>query len=605
MPRPEQNPFEVVDPDAPRTDAGLGRAVRILIGGGFPEVDARWLAPLLLEVLPNAHGGKTTLSEEADVHLGIVSLTWTLAEGDRDSVFLLLLATLSNAVHIPRLITQPADGSGHGEVWAMPEAVGDRIVAEFQRHDIDFTRVLCNGWPTHLRNEWARDRGAGVLDRYQSFFRLLIRTGAVDLTKIIDVQRMRDSGASYNWTPSGFTLSGVGAEWSDGVSWLDPRSLRVWAWFVGVDALARFTPAFLREPGGTIPALAFAVAQAAATWVGRPGHERHYEAFELAGTHFARVMRVYFEHLDARHESTPDDPRLHEAWMLFFRLAWDAESSACPDSLRKRLVEQATEDLAKFRKVFTAATSEGESEAARDFQTQRSHFTQSAIVLARYGGVWKCMKSLLLALRALNTRAVAHDLRYWNEVVGDEPPQPWCAIPSTMIALFHFYVGVEQEQDPDLKKLRTEFALFLLDRLTDQWTPAQRVEAEAVGASRTDAEMKEPVPAWRYCLVRAVMDLQIDPEGRGHKALRWSAHHDPDPRVREVAKSGHEKLRHTKKLPANMSPRRAVLSALWWYRQGHLLGLGIQPDPDGAQRTRTKELSRTKEASRDNNPAVS
>jgi hypothetical protein len=44
-----------------------------------------------------------------------------------------------------------------------------------------------------------------------------------------------------------------------------------------------------------------------------------------------------------------------------------------------------------------------------------------------------------------------------------------------------------------------------------------------------------------------------------------------------------------------MSPRRAVLGAFWWLRQAHLKSLGIEIDRDGAQRTRIKELSRTKE----------
>jgi hypothetical protein len=73
---------------------------------------------------------------------------------------------------------------------------------------------------------------------------------------------------------------------------------------------------------------------------------------------------------------------------------------------------------------------------------------------------------------------------------------------------------------------------------------------------------------------------------------------DPDPDVCEAAREGYERMRRGVGLPEDTSPRRAIMSALWWIRQGHLVGLGIQPDPDGAQRTRIKELSRTKEAER-------
>jgi hypothetical protein len=113
-----------------------------------------------------------------------------------------------------------------------------------------------------------------------------------------------------------------------------------------------------------------------------------------------------------------------------------------------------------------------------------------------------------------------------------------------------------------------------------------------------DADMVEPSHEWRYCMVRAVMDLRANPEGRGHRALHCSSENDPHQHVRDAAARAYETIRHARGLPERVSPRRAVMSALWWLRQAHLLGLGIQPDHDLAQRTREKELSRTKEAER-------
>jgi len=603
MPRPEENPFLVVDPDSPRPNAGVRMAERLLIGGGFHPDDAKWLVPILLETLPNATNGQDGLSQETQGHFETLSLVWHLAENDRDTAFLLLLATLSNCIHIPRIIAATVAVAGNGEIWAMPDKAGDRIVAEFLAHGADFNKVLSKGWPKHLREEWDRDRGAGVHERYQAFFCLLLRSGAIDLGRIIDIEALRKFGQQGSWYPSGFSMSNVAVQWIDGVSWLDPHSLRVWVWFTGLEALERFRPTFLNEPEQTLPALAFAVAQAAATWVGRPGHDRHFEAFDDAGVNFAKIVRPYFDHLDTLHEKPDLAARLREVWLLFFRMAWDAESDLCPVPLRKRMVEQATEELAKMRKIFAAA-GESNTPEATAFSEQLSHFAQCANVLARYGGIWRCMKSLLLAMRSLGTPSVAKDLRYWDEFSQDQAPRPWCAIPSTMIGLFHFYAGQEQKSDPELKLLRTELGLFLLDKLTDRWNKTERAEAEATGRQRSNEDMKEPLPVWRYCVVRAVMDLHIDPEGRGHKALRWSADHDPDSRVRDAARRGHDELRHSRGLPAELSSRRTVLAALWWYRQGHLLGLGIQPDSDGALRTREKELTRTKEAMRANNPAA-
>lgn len=89
--------------------------------------------------------------------------------------------------------------------------------------------------------------------------------------------------------------------------------------------------------------------------------------------------------------------------------------------------------------------------------------------------------------------------------------------------------------------------------------------------------------------------MAINPDGRGHRLLQAASEIDPDPNVREVANDAYQSLRRGVTLPEGMSPRRAVLGAFWWLRQAHLKALNIEIDRDGAQRTRIKELSRTKE----------
>src|SRR5438128_1537951 len=102
MPRPDSSPFSVVDPDAPRSDAGIRLAERLL-GDRCPPEDAKWLAPLILEVLPQSGSSPAKLSDETEGQFGILALAWHLADGDRDTAMLLLLATLSNCIHIPRI----------------------------------------------------------------------------------------------------------------------------------------------------------------------------------------------------------------------------------------------------------------------------------------------------------------------------------------------------------------------------------------------------------------------------------------------------------------------------------------------------------------------
>ena len=146
--------------------------------------------------------------------------------------------------------------------------------------------------------------------------------------------------------------------------------------------------------------------------------------------------------------------------------------------------------------------------------------------------------------------------------------------------------------------MRGELAGFCLERLADRLKKAEREAAAQTNLPRTNEQMIEPSEWWRYCFVRAVSALGINPEGKGHRVLSIASEIDPDPRVRDAANQCYQQMRRGVKLPEGVSPRRAIMSALWWIRQAHLLGLGIQPDPDGAQRTRVKELARTRETER-------
>jgi hypothetical protein len=601
MPSKKTNPFQVVEPEVSDLEAGSRFAERLLLGDRCPPEDATWLAPLLLEMLPREESNPNAYLDSADLYMPLLGLAWREGEGDRNASMLLVLAVLAGCVHIPRLMT-PADKNGESSHWAMPIESAHRLVREMHQHDVDLNQVLVVGWPKYLLKEWTRDIAAMSPSRYTSFFQLLLRTDAVDLARVVDVTKLREVGSDGPLRPVGFSMSNAAVSWNDGVSWLDPRSLRVWVWFAGMEAVQKFFPAFATESAESLPSLAFSVAQTVSTWVGRPGQGHHPEAFDEAGVELALVMRPFFEHLDSIVETMEPGSDFQQAWLLFFRMAWDRDPTSCPPELRKRVLAAATEFLSRLRKTFAAATKEGNTEEARFFADQLSHFGQCSLVLAQHGGLWKCMKPLLLAVRSLGTRCVAYDLRYWDEFVEDKPPYPWSTIPSTMISLFHNFAGREEHSDRGLSQLRSDLCLFLLDKLTDKWSQAERKAAETTGRGRTDGDMKEPSPVWRYCMVRAVIDLGVNPEGRGHNALRWSAHHDPAPGVSEVARRGHDVLRHSDGLPEGTSPRRAILSALWWYRQAHLLGLGIQPDADGAQRTRKKELSRTKEVERAENP---
>lgn len=614
MPRNKDKPFPVIEPDVPVERGAHRQAIRQLVESGWDAPNADWLAGLLLKVLPACGSTESQLSDTTEAHVLHLALTKNMyGEGDRDAALLLMLAALTGCVWIPRLVV-PQEGAGQpSEIWSVPESRWAEVVDDMRRHGADFERVLRAGWPKHLISEWSRDASVGVCDRAATFMRLLLQSNAIDLTKVVDIEKMRHSGRDGRWWPASFLLGPNGQQWMDGTAWLDPRSFRTWVWQLGSLPLHVMAKLLQAEPTETIVAFVTAAAQAATTRFANSEYGCQFECFEghtpdwvPTLREFARAMRPYFEELDRRvvEKGKDVDPRLRSAWMLLFRMAWDSEAADCPAEVRKRVLDAATEDLSRARSLFGPIAVDAADNANR-FLQHLPHIERCCKLLAFHRGLWRCMKPLLLALRALRTPALARDLRYWEEFADDPPPTPWNAIPGLLNTMFHAYAGREQRADPDLGQLRGRMATYLLERLTDRWSQERREAAITKGQARTDDDMTEPAPEWRYCMIRAVVDLRVNPEGKGHRALHWSSTHDPDPRVREAAKSASQTLRHQRGLPQGTSPRRALMSALWWLKQAHMLGLGIQPDPDGAQRTRAKELTRTKEVERDDNPADS
>jgi hypothetical protein len=427
------------------------------------------------------------------------------------------------------------------------------------------------------------------------------------------------------------------------------RSLLNWTLALGPRALRLFYPSFTEcKDDYRAGAMALGVRDVIERWllftVGHP------EFFREAGPTLGEATRPYFMELHARCANQREQAAapLRRAWLWFAWCSLTADENGwqsldCSD--RESVLRAATEDISRIRKLLSRAQprpllGDDRERMARilarrsgslpplsdadirpvcgkflsiagaspfeetrrtpweEFEWEKDHLRVCLMVLFEFGGVWRGLKPMLVAWRSLATPAVASDLRYWDERDGDlePPPRPWSDLVAWPINLFHAYAAIEEAEDPDLLRFRGEFANFCLDRLTDRWSKAEREEASRSDQSRTDADMLERDPHWRYCLIRAAVSLGINPEGKGHRVLRVSADLDPDAHVRDAANQAYEQMRRGLGLPDGVSPRRAVMTALWWLRQAHLLGLGIQPDADGAQRTRAKEVTRTRDA---------
>jgi hypothetical protein len=599
MPKPKP-PTDAVDPGRTPGDAGRLEAERHLRGAGWPAADAAWLAPPLLRVIAPQQGLAANLSEDAEWKLRQFQAIWGSVGGDRDAALLVTLATLCGGLR-PWTTIMPVGNKGDVSVdrgWCIDETEQRNVVTEFLAHGPDFDRVVKAGWPAPMLQAWKEGFDGEDSPLFASMRALLLNTGAIHLEGVIDFDRLRETGADLicRLAP-GMSSENGAVTWNDGISWSDPRSLRTWIWYDGPQILERLLPSFVAEPLPTLSALATGVLSEFLSTFG--GFARHHPlSFEQADASVRTAFRPLFDHLD-RHlgSGIEDSPKARALWLTYFRITFDGDPQSCPPAIRKRALAFAGEDLARMRKVFHAATQPGDTPEARAFTNAQPHFDNCCLVLARHGSIWNCLKPLLLGMRALNTACVATDLRFWMEPALEPPPGPWNHLPNMMAVVVHTFAGTEQQADHELTSLREQFASFCLERLTDRLSDAQRKKASANRVC-SDEDLVERVASWRFCLVRAIADLRANPEGRGHRTLHWSSEHDPDETVRKAARQAYETIRHARGLPDRVSPRRAVMSALWWLRQAHLLGLGIQPDRDLAQRTREKELTRTKESER-------
>ena len=614
-------------------------AKRRFVDAGWRD-DAGWLAELCVDTLHSQTAAFDAPDHAAELNTALIAraLDDSGALGHRDAALLRVYARLIGCGGAGASLAWKLDANTRDASAALTAERRRKVATVLRSHGADFERALVEtGWPGDYSREFdlagcqsESMRGTvPAVDEVPEFHRLmrsLAADASLDLGSVLDVGKLVGVGARRTGPDPEIPLR-VPRPKEDytNLEPPTPRSLTSWLIAIGPDALLPLvSPLESAKNDGWRAALAFGIQDAIERWLCFvSGHWTH---FEHVGAPLARAVRPIFEHLDrACTERGSPEGRLREAWLWFGLCVARADATALDDAQHERLSRAANEELARLRPLFARAArkeaiayaagqghgvlAEGEKRAPwEEFAWESELFETCVSLLYHVGGVWAGMKPLLLALRSLACPAVARDLRYWLEsppavrgrVTGaaQQPPEPWSVIPAAMINLFHAYVGREQVEDRELTVLRGNLAAFCLRGLADRWTAEQRREAELNRRERTNDDMLERSPAWRYCLVRAAMALHVNPEGKAHRLLNTASRLDPDTDVREVAHEAYEKLRRSKGLPPDVSPRRAVMTALWWVRQAHLLALGVEIDADGAQRTRVKELTRTKDQER-------
>jgi len=169
------------------------------------------------------------------------------------------------------------------------------------------------------------------------------------------------------------------------------------------------------------------------------------------------------------------------------------------------------------------------------------------------------------------------------------------------IAGFIYHRWLKSAKDNDAyKDLRRDMANDLAEMLKpipdkDRGTPHDRLQnyiKEEIDSPGFDISRREPDALWRYAYVRALVDLGVDTDGKGHfihTTLEKLAETDVSEDVREAAKKASERLKRIRGGYADGSNRRHLMQAYWWFRWAHLKSLGIKMDEKEALKVRVTE----------------
>ncbi|TVQ24627.1 MAG: hypothetical protein EA383_10610 [Spirochaetaceae bacterium] len=216
--------------------------------------------------------------------------------------------------------------------------------------------------------------------------------------------------------------------------------------------------------------------------------------------------------------------------------------------------------------------------------------TQALFICAYYG-------SVLLLISGEGAEAVSSILHAWR--IQDKPglsedldcPDGWIEVRknSTASAIAwiaqHLFRGqYEHTRDADL---RHEFVLYCLKRFQKARKPRE-TPPEAGGG--WDGTRNEPSPLWRAAYVRALRELEGNPNGQVFRTLQAVANRDTSPEVRREAEQTLEAIGNIRGNYSGKSHRKAMLNAWFELRRAHMEELSQGIDEEKAEIVRWKEV---------------
>jgi len=223
-----------------------------------------------------------------------------------------------------------------------------------------------------------------------------------------------------------------------------------------------------------------------------------------------------------------------------------------------------------------------------------------ARILGMHKGLWHGLKLLLMALRKSRKEWVDESLYVFYapdsdgslNLLGSTPN-----LPGEIELYFKFFHKL-------LKSLRQDFANGLSDwlkplpeskkgNLEKRLAEFPKIEQDREGF---DITYTEPDPVWRYAYVRAIADLGVDVDGKGHyihSVMDKAAKEDPSEMVRTAAEKASKKLKNLRDGWNGDKHYQKINLAFWWLKQASRLALNLPIDEKKSLETRSREENRS------------
>jgi hypothetical protein len=206
----------------------------------------------------------------------------------------------------------------------------------------------------------------------------------------------------------------------------------------------------------------------------------------------------------------------------------------------------------------------------------------SNFVYEKTGNIWKALKPLILAFRASKDILLNESLN----IISNNDLSYFL-----LNKIFYFFNIEDQEKLKELRyNMANDFTEYLKpaknERQLEKYTQTER-ETEGFDLSYT-----EPSPYWRYAYVRALGDLGIKTDKRGHyfqKILENVSEKDPSVDVKSAAKKVMEELDAIRKGYSGANHKKCLFEAFWWLKSAHMLSLDGEIDSKKALELRIKE----------------